>query len=761
MSGMGMHRRALFFCLGLASAALANASKLVEVQTIDEQTLMLRFQDAWVFHDEDGKGKGALQGHESMPRDRIEVYGKPLDVSMAAYAGNYLLSSRNDPKLKIRISPANAYRKTKVSGTAWKWPDPELTLEHTIFLRLSWPLKEGGEYELDVNEATESDLTKVKFSYHQRTNPTEAIHVNLIGFEAGQTASKTADLYQWMGDGGARDYSAFIGKQAYLVDDKGKATPVGKVQFWKKSGTDCGNWNFTQSDVWTVDFSTFNIPGKYRLSIDGAGASAQFEIKNKAYFEPFKTSLRGYYYMRIGEPPTMNPPARQPQFIPGKDVTVYLTTMSPWHPDWKKLPGDPWDVKDWSKYKVPGSLTNPNAYGGHSDALDWDRHLGHISSIWDILLPYIISNGKGGEDNLGIRESGNGIPDCIDEAQNEVDFWLRLRDEKGNYATGLNNPSEDHKTLYQGAAHPYMAWANAANAAILADAYRVAKKQAMVEKYTKAALEAWAIGEKTGGEDASYDIGNGRARGKDHKLLAAACLYSVTGDPKFEKFVTELSEIKSPIDQTEDMGKYNQVYGTAIYLSTGTWKVRAISNEKLFSNMRASLIAEAIKKNVENSEKWPSRRASDPASGWFQSIVEVQKVCIAHAFAPDAATQQRLLKALYLEADWGLGRNPMNMVQMTGLGSRRPDYIYTSGRNDGVPECHPGHTPYMNSEPWGNDFMGNPRYYSSRGYPDWKQWPQAEALWRAPYCYSNNEFTPQQSMRGKHMLYAYLYTLGK
>ena len=83
------------------------------------------------------------------------------------------------------------------------------------------------------------------------------------------------------------------------------------------------------------------------------------------------------------------------------------------------------------------------------------------------------------------------------------------------------------------------------------------------------------------------------------------------------------------------------------------------------------------------------------------------------------------------------------------------------GRNDGVPGVHPGHTPYMNAQAWGGGYMADPQYYASKGYPAWKEWPHGEALWNAPYCYANNEFTPQQSMRGKMCLLAYLYSLGQ
>jgi hypothetical protein len=116
---------------------------------------------------------------------------------------------------------------------------------------------------------------------------------------------------------------------------------------------------------------------------------------------------------------------------------------------------------------------------------------------------------------------------------------------------------------------------------------------------------------------------------------------------------------------------------------------------------------------------------------------------------------------MILESDYGLGRNPLNMVQMTGLGSRHVQDIYTSGGDDGVPEMHPGHTPYMNAHAWGTGYGADPQWYASKGFPAWAKWPQGEALWRVRYCYANNEFTPQQTMRGKTALLGYLYALGK
>lgn len=754
--------------VGVAAPGAARATKLVEVRTADDQYLMVHFWDGEIAYQDDGKGPTAFQGHESQGGEKVITYGKPLDTKAATRPASFTITSPDDPGYAKGIRPAAVYRKTKVNGTTSRWPEPEHTVEHTLFLKLPRKLAQGKRYTLRIAPATNSDAAARAFTFDIYRSVSEAVHVNRIGYNPDHTAVKSADLYLWLGDGGARDYSAYAGKRVLLFNVRtGQKHPVGTVKFWKPSGTDYGGWNLTRSPVWNCDFSAFRGPeGIYRLVVEGVGCSPDFALRQDVYFEPYRTSLRGFFYMRIGAEKTSATPApRQPRFVPGVDppgFTVYRTTLSPWHPDWKSLGGDPWDHKDWSKYREPGNPTNPNAWGGHSDALDWDRNPPHVSIIWDLLLPYLLSNGKLAEDNLGIPESGNGIPDLIDEARYEVDFWLRLRDGKGGYGSGLNNPDETHRVMYQGAARPWMAWANAANCAMLADAFRVAGKPDLAAKYRDAAREAWKVANDED-LDLAYGIGDAAARGRDLKMMAAAFLYNVTGERAYEDVVAKESvAAASPTAEIDRKEKHCQLWGTAAYLMCAKRGWRPIHYPKVVANMRASLLKEAREKHLANAAQWPSRRASDRDYGWFQTRQEVQRLCIAHAVATDDPAQKSaLLRGMLLEADYGLGRNPMNMVQMTGLGSRHAEDIYTSGRNDGVPGVHPGHTPYMNAEPWGQGFMFDPKWYAARGYPAWEKWPHGEALWRARYCFANNEFTPQQTMRGKMCLLAYLYSLGQ
>jgi len=96
-------------------------------------------------------------------------------------------------------------------------------------------------------------------------------------------------------------------------------------------------------------------------------------------------------------------------------------------------------------------------------------------------------------------------------------------------------------------------------------------------------------------------------------------------------------------------------------------------------------------------------------------------------------------------------------------GKRSIQYMYTSGREDGVAGIDPGHTPYLNMDDWFCGMtMGCPSRLYQNSYPaDFRNtWPIGEAYFNSPWVWAHSEFTPQQTMRGKTALYGYLYALG-
>jgi endoglucanase len=768
----------------------AFASKLVWLKVVDNNFIMAQFKDGDVCFMDNGQGDNAYTGNHYYGWDWVVSYSSALSTTNAVNTANWTIKSSSDANYGTTgLHPTNCYRKSKLNGMSegeWVGSDYvySYTMEHNIYMKLPVALTQGKTYTIEINPNTNSDTTSKTLNFDIFNSPSEAIHVNLVGYLA-DASIKAVDLYIWMGNGGARDYSSFVGKKVYIYNVNTSASQqVGTVAFWKTSDVNTGSdvhwFNLTMSTVWTADFTGFNTPGTYRIAIEGVGCSENFEIKKYAYFEPFRVSTIGYFYMRIGEDsnyPGM-PVPRRPLYIPGvspSDTKVYITTLSPIHPDWASFSSsDPWDKKDeWAAYKKTGSPQNNNAYGGHSDAADWDRHLGHVINIYDMLLPYILTDGRLNDDNLQIVESGNGIPDILDEARNEVDFWLNLRDGAG-YGHGLNNPGGSiPNNLYQAGATPMAAWANAANASMLAYCFMLAGINDLRDTYTTAAITAYnyANGLADPMLSATQGIGDVIVRGKDLKMTAAAFLYNLTGNTVYENDVNSLSEATSNtstiMDTVNNPKRWDQIWGTAAYLKTK----RTVHYPTLFSRMKASIINEAKNMEANLTSSRPSRRATDDNLGWWKTAHNVQRCIVAHAVADSPSDKSLFENAMVLEADWGLGRNNLNMIYMTtaatNLASKRSvENCYTTGRNDGTPGVHPGHTPYLNIQDWWDGMvMFKSSWLTEKCYPvfgsDSNGWPKAEAYFNTRYVFSHSEFTPQQTMNGKAALYGYLYGLYK
>jgi hypothetical protein len=742
----------------------AGATRFEGLQVIDQETLVVRFQDGDIRYRDDGTGPSAYLGHSfAEGDDTLLVFLPRLDPS----ATGWTVTSTDDPSFgTVRVTPS---RKSK----PMYWDHTLMAeLEHWIFLPLAKPMKQGCTYTVHIPAGTGSDTASATVTFDIWNSFSEAVHVNILGYSPGEKR-KAADLYIWLGDGGARDYKTYEGKKVWLYNvDSKTAVEAGEVRFWKKaedSRYEAGKKDLTGSDVWNIDF-TGPRPGRYRLVVEDVGCSMDFNITDDVYYEPYRYSVRGYYYMRLQEPMDPDhvwPVPRQPQFTPGVDpegFVVYKTDLHPWHPDWRKLRGDVWDEPHFKAreesafwaHRLPGNPVNMDVVGGHSDAFDWDRHLAHVSNIYDLLLPYLLTGGRLSEDHLGIRESGNGIPDIVDEARNEVDFFLSIRDGEA-YSQGVTNPDKDWTVMFQAGCTTMAAWANAANCAMLAEAFRIGGYRELQQFYTDEAVKAFRFASRQENLqlDDTQGIGDGSMRGRDFRQMASAFLYNLTGDKEWEDAMAEESVVKGPASSINNTGRggWWQVWGTAAYLTCPHER----HYPELYENMVASVKAQAFSQ-LDLRAARPSRRSADDPR--WQVSENLQLVMLAHAISQDAAQKKELEQALYDEAGWGLGRNPSNTVEMTGLGQRHITDCYTTGRNDGAPGSHPGQTPFNGTETWSPGHNGgDARVILERCYPDWNTggWPRQESFFNQRYFWVNGEFTPRETMRGKMALLGYLY----
>jgi hypothetical protein len=763
------------------------ATKLLGVKVIDKDYLMLHFRDGEVHYRDNGTGPSAYLGHSfAEGDDTLLVFGEKLKTAEAQKANLWFISSPDD-KTFTKAQPLAVWRKSKPMNF-----DHTLTseLDHWLFIHMPQSMKQGCTYKIAIPTGIGTDTTEASIHFDIWNNQSEAVHVNIIGYSPNET-THAADLYQWLGDGGQRDYKSLEGKSVWLyhVGTK-KKQKVGTIRFWQPAtaaNKEAGGKSLIGTDVWNIDFRA-NKPGCYRLVVEDVGCSMDFEISNDIYYEPYRYSVRGYYYMRLGEPINTDkvfPAPRQPQFIPETDpkgFTVYKTDFHPWSKGWRELRTDVWDEPHFKQLKqsifwqhrLPGNPVNTEVKGGHSDAFDWDRHLAHVSNIYDMLLPYILSGGRLNDDALGIRESGNGIPDLIDEARNEVDFFLSIRDGEA-YSQGVTNPCADWSVMFQAGCTTMAAWANAANCAIIAEAFRLNGNDTLRQYYTNEAIKAFRFASRQDNQqlDDLQDVGSMQMRGRDFRQQAAAFLYNLTGDEQWEKIFADESMIKDTRSMLFSKGKHGffgvgvmheeskqlvpfcQYWAAAAYLTCPHTRHYG----ELYQNLKASIKGQAEAYNYGHMPQRPSRRSANDDR--WQTSQNLQLVMLAHYIA-NKTERKQLEHAMYTEASWALGRNPGNIVEMTGLGQRHITDVYTTGRNDGAPGTHPGQTPFNGTETWSPGHNGgDARVILAYCYPDWNNggWPRQESYFNQRYFWVNGEFTPRETMRGKMALLAYLYAI--
>ncbi len=303
--------------------------------------------------------------------------------------------------------------------------------------------------------------------------------------------------------------------------------------------------------------------------------------------------------------------------------------------------------------------------------------------------------------------------------------------------------------MFQAGCTTIAAWANAANCAMTAAAMKIAGNEELTEYYTKEAITAYNYAFRQ--ENLQLNDRQDVMTGRDFRQLAAAFLYNVTGDRKYEDQMAEDSQIKDATSRISGTG--GQIWATAAYLACPQER----HYPELYKNMKAVVNSIADEEFLNPMNMRPSRR---PANDSRHRVAEnLQVVMLAHYIAGNSARKTQLEQAMYAEAGWGLGRNPSNTVEMTGLGERHITDCYTTGRNDGTPESHPGQTPFNGTETWSQNDGGDARLILRNGYPSWNEgnWPEQETFFNQRYLWVNGEFTPRETMRGKMALLGYLY----
>ncbi len=198
----------------------------------------------------------------------------------------------------------------------------------------------------------------------------------------------------------------------YEVRKLSDNSPVfsGNITPWNNGNT------HTQSgdQVWWFDFSSVTTVGDYYLyDVANNVSSYTFRVANDVYDEMLKQVMRTFYYQRCAT----------------AKVTPYAE--SNWEDDAACHIGTEQDTDcRWVLDTSPS--TSKDLSGGWHDAGDYNKYVNTANDVIHDLLSAYEENPVVWKDNYDIPESGNGIPDIIDELKWELDWLIKMQLDDGS-----------------------------------------------------------------------------------------------------------------------------------------------------------------------------------------------------------------------------------------------------------------------------------------------------------------------------------------
>jgi endoglucanase len=175
--------------------------------------------------------------------------------------------------------------------------------------------------------------------------------------------------------------------------------------------------------VWWVDFSPLRIPGTYGLTVASPPVrSYEFAVAPDVYRRVLRTALRTFYLQRCG---VAKANAYAGVWADGVACHRTDTSTSP------------------AAGQADAGLRDLS--GGWHDAGDYNKYVWYaVSNAVLFLLGAWEDNRPAFPDgDLGIPESGNGVPDLLDEAKWELDFLLKMQLADGSVLSRVHAEGSD------------------------------------------------------------------------------------------------------------------------------------------------------------------------------------------------------------------------------------------------------------------------------------------------------------------------------
>jgi len=487
-------------------------------------------------------------------------------------------------------------------------------------------------------------------------------------------------------------------------------------------------WEPAQESVKLADFSELTQTGSFQLRVAGVPDSVPFVIAADAYQSLNAAAIKAYYFSRSGIPlePEHAGIYARPEGHPDTQVLVHASAADDRRPEGTVIssPKGWYDAGDYNKYIVNSGITTYTL----------------LAAFEHFPEEYL-------RQNLNIPESGNGVPDLLDEVYWNLDWMLSMQDPNdGGVYHKLTNKNFDPVIMPHEANEPRYVVQKTTGAALNFAAVMAVASRAYADyehqypglsaRMRRAAEAAWvwarANPDRLSRQPKDISTGTYGDRSlADEFVWAAAELFITTGD---DRYYADMNLTEAAIG----VPSWSNVSGLP-WISLSHHLDKLSDDARQLVRTRVDQLAQQLQ---ENTEKSAYRVAMQPKDFiWGSNAVALNQAMMLLQGYRLTSHPEYLASAQSL-LDYTLGRNPVDYSFVTGFGYRTPMHIHhRPSEADGIVEPVPGLLA-GGPQPGQQDIKDCPVAYPSaipaRSYLDhWCSYASNEIAinWNAPLVY--------------------------
>ena len=467
-------------------------------------------------------------------------------------------------------------------------------------------------------------------------------------------------------------------------------SPDGRTTFFSGnlSGEKASNYSSTVTRI--ADFSAFKNRGTYVVSVPGMESSYSFRIGEDVYADLAKSVLKAFYFIRSNMPLEEKYAGKwaRPAGHPDTAAVVHPSAATEQRPAGTIIssPKGWYDAGDYNKYIVNSGITMGTLFSAYED------------------FPLYFNKLNG-----AIPESGDRLPDVLDEALYNLRWMLTMQDRAdGGVYHKLTNASFDGMVMPGVTTLPrYVVQKGTAAtldfAAVTAQAariFRAYEKQlpGLADSCLTASVRAWQWAHKNPSLVYSQrdmapkfdpDITTGEYGDKSFKdewLWAASELYATTGEASYFPLIAERLNDAAQLPSWGNVAMMG--YFTLIRLD----KALPASAKKEVNAMKDTIlrIANSYLSNVPaNAFSTVMGQTVRDFSWGGNSVAANQGILLIYAYK--LTKNKTFLNGALSNLDYLLGRNATGYSFVTGIGSKRVMHPHhRPSEADGIVDPVPG-----------------------------------------------------------------------